>query len=133
MKVPKHEISENSENPNNYLKILEKMNTFIVDNHNNMQSAFVILSADIDKDKEDPTSHKGLFFLSGGHDALTDNLILAISKVPEMLDLFIDTIIKGGLKKEFVAKVLLYEAKQLIMQKLEESLKGDHNIEPKNN
>lgn len=120
MRTPKHEVHENDSNPGNYLEVLERLNTFIVDNHHNMQGAFIMLTTGIDGDN--PDHHKGMFFLSGDNNVLVDNLVLAIAQVPELLDLFAAAIVKGDLKKDFVTRALLLEAKQLITKKLQESL-----------
>lgn len=137
MKIPKHKIHESTKGEGTYLEILEKLSTFIVNNHSQMQCALVILSADAE-DKE-PGAREGIFFINGDHNTLVDNLVLSISQAPEVLDTFVAAIIKGDLKSEFIKKVLLFEARELIRRKLQEHLETnpdgmfDSGIGPKDN
>lgn len=121
MKVPKHKNIENKIiAKDDYMGVLKELNTFIVDHHDSIQGALIIVTAALDKDE--PKHHKGVFFLSGDSNILSDNLVLAISQIPEIMDLLVGAIIKGDLKAEFVSRALMLEAKQIIIQKIRESL-----------
>lgn len=137
MRIPKHKIHESTKGEGTYLEILEKLNTFIVNNHSQMRCALVMLSAEAEN--REPGAREGIFFINGDHNTLVDNLVLAISQAPEVLDIFVAAIIKGDLKSEFIKKVLLFEAKELIMKRLQEHLETnpdgmfDPGIGPKDN
>lgn len=90
-----------------YLILLEKLNTFIIDHHDDIDSALIMMTSN-----NKSNIHKGVTFFDGDINNSSNNLVISISHIPEILEIFVLAVIKGGLKADYNRLLLLHEIKR---------------------
>ena len=103
---------------------LHRINNFIIDNHDKINSLIVLSSADT-PESDKYGNHLGIINTEGDPYDMSTLLQIMFGECPHMLDVAALAIIKGGFEEEFKIRFTAMKLKSLFLEAVIEKMSGD--------